>query len=204
MDQFKYNQKDIEIPLLFSYLRSYPEKINSTLVIGLEDATYLKRLKDLSKRVMGISQIVSEEDKKHLDEYYNESLFLLDPEPADFLISLSYLNKVGVVEAENHLFEFYQLEYYQKMLDLFKKGFFVSFIYGQPNLYKNTYNVIHREMLDKMLKITPKKGLDVQFIASGNTEKVNSWEEIPQKVADTFYSDPYSKEKAICLIQIQK
>jgi len=196
--------KDLEIALLNFFLVSHPKTYKNALVVGLDEADYLETLKDKGTYLVGVGQTVEEKYKKFLNEYHNESLFLLDLEPVDFLISLSYLNTVGVIEAKNHLFEYYQLEYFSRLISLAKGDFFISFLYGQPNLYAGDYSIIHREMLDKMLKIGPMRGVEVHFFATGDTDNINSWSEVDQKIADTFYSNPQLKEKCLCLMMRSK
>ena len=195
------NERDVEIPLLLNWLDRNDARYASVLDVGCALSAYLPEVRKLAVVLHGIDIQYDRQVVPFLDEYIVENFLYADLPRYDFVFSISTIEHVGVEYLPSKLYRELQLEFFAKMVELSKRGFFLTFPYGENDLFSGFYYNGNRQLLDDYLKLARGCKIYKKFISTPDQSDPEGWREIPQDLADKATNELSGGVRSICVIE---
>ena len=137
----------------------------------------------------------------YLDKF-TKGNFLFEPLPFyDWIFSISTIEHIGVEYEATPLYREMQIEAVHKIARLAKRGFLLTFPYGEDDLFKGFYYNQNRKLIDEYKKEMEGAKITASFVSSPNPDDPDSWREIPQAAADKSTNGFNGRVYTICVIE---
>jgi len=195
------NERDVEIPLLLNWLDRNDARYASVLDVGCALSAYLPEVRKLVGYIHGIDIQYDKKIVPYLDEYIVEDFLYADLGYYDYVFSISTIEHVGVEYLPTKLYRELQLEFFSKIVELSKRGFFLTFPYGENDLFAGKYYNGNRRVLDNYLKIARGCKIYKKFISTPDQKDPWGWREIPQELADKATNELSGGVRTICVLE---
>ena len=196
-----YNERDVEIPALLKWLDQNDCRYSSVLDVGCALSAYLPEVRKLVGYLHGIDIQYDLKAVPFLDEYIVEDFLYADLPYYDFVYSISTIEHIGVEYLHSKLYREMQIEFFTKIVELAKRSFFVSFPYGEDDLFGGFYYNGNRRLLDDYLKAAKGCKITKRFISTPNQNDPEGWREIPQELADKATNELSGGVRSICILE---
>ena len=196
------NERDVELLELRKFLGNECSPNSSILDIGpwVEGST--KVCAEFSTHIDTVDLKYRPKLEKMVKEQWVEDYLFADLPEYDFVICLSTLEHIAVTPVKMTNYREMQLLAVDKMLDQARRGVFLTFPYGKPILYKESFNNIDRTMVEEMEKMAENFKVKKKFLSTRTPLIPTSWHEISQREADRAANLPETGTLNICLISM--
>jgi len=201
---FFHNERDVEIPLLLQWLDRNDARYASVLDVGCSQSAYLPEVRKLVGCLHGIDLLEDEKVRSYLDEFMVENFLYADLPYYDLVYSISTIEHVGVEYLPSKLYRNLQLDFFSKLLETAKYGVFLTFPYGEDDLFSGFYYNGNRKLLDDYLKIAKGFKVGLKFISTPDPKNPEGWREIPQELADKATNELSGGVNTICVLEVYK
>lgn len=199
-----HNERDIEIPLLFEFVRKMDGQYLSVLDVGCSFAAYTKELKGMVGELHGVDLLRQENIVQDLDFFYQEDFLTADLPMCDLVVSVSTIEHVGVEYLPSPLYKELQITTFAKMLSLAKVGLFLTFPYGEDILMSGFYYNGHRSLLEIYEDLARGLKIKKSFYSTLDPKDPAGWREIPQDLADKSTGCLAKGVDTICVLEVYK
>lgn len=199
-----HNERDVELPLLRQFLRKNGAFLSSVLDIGPWEQGSTKICVEEAGYVDAIDPVRWPEVEKMVGIYYQENFLLADLPYYDFVVCVSTLEHIGVTPLPTKLYRECQIEAFAKILEIIKRGAFITFPYGEDDFFAGQYYNGNRKLLDDYLKLARNFKVYKKFISTPDHTDPESWREIPQDLADKATNELSGGVNTICVLEVYK
>lgn len=198
------NERDVEIPLLLDWLTLYTCPGQSVLDVGCAQSFYLAEVRKLPINLTGIDLLFQKDLVPYLDEYIVGNFLFEWLWSFDWVYSISTIEHIGVEYQPTKLYRELQVEAFAKMLELTKRGIFITFPYGEDALFAGYYYNGNKRLLDDYLDMARGCKINKQFISTPDPKNTKLWREIPQNLADKATNELSGGVNTICVLEVYK
>lgn len=199
-----FNERDIEIPQLLSFVDAHSKEITTILDVGCYGSQYLKALKESGKIVDGIDLTAGEKEKVFLQNYFVGNAITYPLEKYDLVIGLSTLEHAGLME-QYKVNDFLQEQnlLFKKIIHASKRFIYATFPYGIPHKPILQLVNITRNCLDGFLKTIPNKAVyKMRFYFNDKPSSSSDWNEVSQDDADKIQYDRFKGCRCVCILEV--
>lgn len=197
-----YNERDIEIPLLLTFIRERIHNIQSLLDVGCHYTHYYyaRELRKLlkSKIYDGIDMKADTITASILDNYFVGNVLNSPLKQYDTICCISSIEHSGIIyKVQNYIKE--REEIIKKMLKISKQYLFITFPYGEEGIIEGEY----ANITDGELKVFEQYMIQfrLKYITKFFSREFSpySWIEIERNSASSI---PVIKEKGVSCIAV--
>ena len=178
------NERDIEIPILIQWLERNDCQMGSVLDVGCAFSQYASEAKPRAGEYHGLDLIEDKTVTQYLDRFIHGNILFADVPMYDWIFSISTIEHIGVEYEATPLYREFQIEAVHKIARLAKRGFLLTFPYGEDDLFKGRYYNQNKKLLEEYMEGMKGYKIHNAFISTDNPQDPAGWREIPQSLAD--------------------